>query len=348
MTELKKIEQIRRRHRDKSVIIVSSVIDMADVDLVTRKRISFFDPCENQVWMSRSEVVIICSDVSGLDRRKVLSCCEHGEIVFTLVYNGEGYGHHVLGVEKLKDKSENLVPMETVRRMEFSGQQRTLSSIDNVYVNGPATIIKWKDGGKTVVKASNLDTIDSEKGFLVAYFQGVTGLSKKKYSTLMKSLPESKIKKEVKPKEDMEMKKMLSENKMDEIRRNEIGVVVAKMQIANAFMPDYKPGKKAAENLIYNVVAFAYRMNEARLRYLENTIDYSDAKALDTLTRIQSVKIDAMQKIAAKAKDLYDGDVRLEKMSSGELMASIFYILLYQHPELEWEYMKEVGTALAE
>lgn len=47
--------------------------------------------------------------------------------------------------------------------------------IDRVIFNDPATIILWKDGSKTVVKRSNDDIWDSEKGFCMAIIKKLYG-----------------------------------------------------------------------------------------------------------------------------------------------------------------------------
>ena len=48
-----------------------------------------------------------------------------------------------------------------------------IDTIDKVYFNNPATIIKWKDGTKTVVKCQKGDTYDAEKGFAMALIKGL-------------------------------------------------------------------------------------------------------------------------------------------------------------------------------
>ena len=47
------------------------------------------------------------------------------------------------------------------------------NAIDKVYFNNPATVIKWKDGTKTVVKCQKGDTYDAEKGFAMALIKGL-------------------------------------------------------------------------------------------------------------------------------------------------------------------------------
>ena len=47
--------------------------------------------------------------------------------------------------------------------------------IKKVIYNGPATIIFWKDGDKTIVKCKEGETLDYEKGFLAAIAKRVYG-----------------------------------------------------------------------------------------------------------------------------------------------------------------------------
>ena len=44
-----------------------------------------------------------------------------------------------------------------------------------IIFNGPATIVMWDDGTKTVVKQSNLDDYDYEKGFAMCVVKKVFG-----------------------------------------------------------------------------------------------------------------------------------------------------------------------------
>ena len=62
--------------------------------------------------------------------------------------------------------------------------------IDRVIFNDPATIIYWKDGSKTVVKRSEDDIWDPEKGFCMAIIKKLYGRT-------------SFIKKFIEPEEEM-------------------------------------------------------------------------------------------------------------------------------------------------
>ena len=67
----------------------------------------------------------------------------------------------ILSVEKYKASIEF--------RIDIPGM------IDRVIFNDPATIILWKDGSKTVVKRSDDDIWDPEKGFCMAVIKKLYG-----------------------------------------------------------------------------------------------------------------------------------------------------------------------------
>lgn len=52
--------------------------------------------------------------------------------------------------------------------------------IDRVIYNGPATIVFWNDGAKTIVKCSENDAYDAEKGLAMAVVKRVYGNNFKK------------------------------------------------------------------------------------------------------------------------------------------------------------------------
>lgn len=52
------------------------------------------------------------------------------------------------------------------------------SLIKKVIFNGPATIVIWKDGTKTVVKCMDGDDYDREKGFMMAIIEYLLGGTK--------------------------------------------------------------------------------------------------------------------------------------------------------------------------
>lgn len=62
--------------------------------------------------------------------------------------------------------------------------------IKKVIFNDPATIVLWKDGTKTVVKAQDKDQFDKEKGLAMAISKKSLGNEGKYYDTFKKWLKE--------------------------------------------------------------------------------------------------------------------------------------------------------------
>ena len=62
-----------------------------------------------------------------------------------------------------------------VLRDEVKSTIATRTWIKQVKYNGPATIIFWEDGTKTVAKCSPRDEFDPEKGFCIAYLKKLVG-----------------------------------------------------------------------------------------------------------------------------------------------------------------------------
>lgn len=61
--------------------------------------------------------------------------------------------------------------------------------IKRVIFNGPATIVFWSDGSKTVVKCGENDTFDPEKGLAMAISKKFLGNNYKAYGRFKKWLP---------------------------------------------------------------------------------------------------------------------------------------------------------------
>lgn len=73
---------------------------------------------------------------------------------------------------------------EAVEKQE---QERRLKKIlpRKWVINGPATILFWQDGTKTIVKCNKDDEFDAQKGYLMAFFEKTTGMSKHQIAKLM-------------------------------------------------------------------------------------------------------------------------------------------------------------------
>lgn len=65
--------------------------------------------------------------------------------------------------------------------------------IEKVIYNDPATIVFWKDGSKTVVKACEDDEYDPEKGLAMAISKKALGNKGNYYETFKKALPKEDI-----------------------------------------------------------------------------------------------------------------------------------------------------------
>lgn len=77
-----------------------------------------------------------------------------------------------------------------VSRMDNANKLR----IKKVIFNDPATIIIWQDGSKTVVKCSENETYDPEKGMAMAIAKKALGNSGNYYNEFKKWLPKEEKK----------------------------------------------------------------------------------------------------------------------------------------------------------
>lgn len=66
------------------------------------------------------------------------------------------------------------------------GTARMLPAIADVIFSGPATIVQWKDGTKTVVKCSKGENFDPEKGLVMAIAKKALGNKGNYYETIRK------------------------------------------------------------------------------------------------------------------------------------------------------------------
>lgn len=66
------------------------------------------------------------------------------------------------------------------------GTKRMLPEIADVIFSGPATIVQWKDGTKTVVKCSKGENFDPEKGLVMAITKKALGNKGSYYETIKK------------------------------------------------------------------------------------------------------------------------------------------------------------------
>lgn len=64
---------------------------------------------------------------------------------------------------------------ETHRRMYNIYAKNVVATIDHVVFNGPATIIFWQDGSKTVLKCHEGDEYSAVTGFALCMLKGILG-----------------------------------------------------------------------------------------------------------------------------------------------------------------------------
>ena len=84
---------------------------------------------------------------------------------------------------------ENFFRVDMKNPIKIEKTKREISEeIHHIRFNGPATIIFWKDGTKTLSVCSENDIYDREKGVVIAILKKVLGNSS--YNTILNSLPE--------------------------------------------------------------------------------------------------------------------------------------------------------------
>lgn len=97
-----------------------------------------------------------------------------------------------LKAEELKrsyilDTCTNINHYEQVLNANYGvGMARMLPDIADVIFSGPATIIKWTDGTKTVVKCGKVENFDPEKGLAMAITKKALGNKGNYYETIKK------------------------------------------------------------------------------------------------------------------------------------------------------------------
>lgn len=62
----------------------------------------------------------------------------------------------------------------------------TINEVHELIFSGPATVVKWKDGTKTVVKCAKNDNFDPEKGLAMAIAKKALGNKGNYYETIRK------------------------------------------------------------------------------------------------------------------------------------------------------------------
>jgi len=89
--------------------------------------------------------------------------------------------------------------------------------ITKVIHNNPATVVKWTDGTKTVVKCGEHDKYDPEKGLAMAVAKKYFGNEGKYYNEIAKWLPEGDNAQTKKSKNSKECAKCNKKSKSSEV-----------------------------------------------------------------------------------------------------------------------------------
>lgn len=89
------------------------------------------------------------------------------------------------------DVQNYLIELKTTARDEYRNRER-LPEISEVIFNKPATIVKWADGTKTVVKTQGKERYNKEKGLAMAIAKKAMGNSSYYYTIMERYLEDKK------------------------------------------------------------------------------------------------------------------------------------------------------------
>jgi len=90
-----------------------------------------------------------------------------------------------------------LVENKTNKKEEIK-MNKELTLPKRYIIKKDATVLIWENGEKTIVKRTNEDNFDKRLGFLYAYFQKTSGLSRNKANKYIEELVEEKTKEQIK------------------------------------------------------------------------------------------------------------------------------------------------------
>lgn len=99
-------------------------------------------------------------------------------------YKHDGYEQYLI-VPRGAAKSIEMYKQRLNARYGI-GTERMLPEIADVIFSGPATIVRWTDGTKTVVKCSKGENFDPEKGLVMAITKKALGNKGNYYETIKK------------------------------------------------------------------------------------------------------------------------------------------------------------------
>lgn len=84
--------------------------------------------------------------------------------------------------------ADTIVTKEIVKTLFGDNEDNNSEELgfDNIIINPPATIVKWADGTKTVVKCQNDEEYDAEKGIALCFMKKMCG-NKSSYNEIIKT-----------------------------------------------------------------------------------------------------------------------------------------------------------------
>lgn len=132
----------------------------------------FWEQLETQfMYDLASNGVVVCTDC----RDEIT--CELGRAKIGFGGRGSSYSISYANCKSTTNESKAKSPFEAMPKIE------------KVIFNPPATIVKWKDGTKTVVKCQDDDEFDWEKGLAMAYVKRAFNNERTYYGLFKKNEP---------------------------------------------------------------------------------------------------------------------------------------------------------------
>lgn len=175
------------------------------------------------------------------------------------------------------DKQYLIVPRGAAKSIEMCkqmlnarygiGTERMLPEIADVIFSGPATIVQWKDGTKTVVKCSEGENFDPEKGLVMAITKKALGNKGNYYETIKKWMhPGVTVLKTI------AVKSNGVETEINKVSSNDIEKIIDTMRPEGNFYCYDKKNKEyiAVDNTTGEAFTESFKDKKSCLDWLEN------------------------------------------------------------------------------
>ena len=144
------------------------------------------------------DIMVLLDTAIGISRHdnmaKQLINSRYGLASFDKIYNDDDVRREMMGLFKNSRYGFNglcLGPVKSTARDEYRNRGK-LPEISEVIFNKPATIVKWADGTKTVVKAHGKERYNKEKGLAMAIAKKAMGNSNYYYTIMERYLEDEK------------------------------------------------------------------------------------------------------------------------------------------------------------